>query len=251
MSAWPELKEKLLRPVHEVFENRARNALARSGMLFIGQIYLVRYPLIRIENMGIKSYAEVMSHLESTGLNTTLPAPTANIPDGGLADPDKFPQSYWMHTDVRKPTPGYTHDGYGNYKPTQATISAYFKSEDFQNERLKFERFLEDNSEYFQRVAMPEGQAEYEPPEPVAIEGGVKKETSELAHYPSTYDWILQKLPSELREGLNAEFLNAVLNSPDVRARVQEVVSRAVVEKLGLEAASTKTHSTPSGPGPE
>ena len=119
-----------------------------------------------------------------------------------------------------------------NWKSESKEVKKYYQSEHFAQMQVAFEKFLEKYKEYFQLAADPQGHFEINREK----EAEACESQRQAAQYPSTYDWILQNLPSEMRDSLSEEFLSAVLNSAEVREGVQKVVSQIVIEKLGLNA---------------
>lgn len=234
MIAWPTLKEKLLIAAHEVLVNRAKNALARDGIFFIGQVYLATEArLLRAPGLGGLSADRIKDTLHGLGLSAELTdgSDWREILQDGFSDATNVPK--FRVIDEEEPTPAY-YKRDGNFiNPTQSAMKHYFASGDVEAARPRFAEFLEQHKQYFQKVADPNWQDEI-CPDRCEREKAVVREPV-LAQYPSTEDWILQHLPSDLRDHLSAEFMDAVLNSREVRAKIQKVVSEAVLEKLGFD----------------
>ena len=217
MTAWPELKEKLLSPVTNIeWDTRTVNCLTKEGIIFIGQVYLRNSGhLRRIPNFGKNSFGHLEKYLEINGL---LPIPTES---------SEIPWENYSSFISSEMAP------FGlNWKSESKEVKKYYQSEHFAQMQVAFEKFLEKYKEYFQLAADPQGHFEINREK----EAEACESQRQAAQYPSTYDWILQNLPSEMRDSLSEEFLSAVLNSAEVREGVQKVVSQIVIEKLGLNA---------------
>lgn len=206
MTAWPDLKKLLLQPVSDVFDNRIKNALARNGIVFLGQLYLVdtwsfEHDLIEFSR---KSAKQVRSVLRSFDLIDQLQPYNKRgvIPQNGLSDANKVPQVSSARQD-EKLADGYLKSAAGYIRPTQSLMDAYFQSGNFQYEREKFELFIEKHKEYFTLAAHRN--------QPIKSHVILIKDTEARPFQSLKMAWLKKIMPAAFHQGLKDDFINAVL----------------------------------------